>query len=547
MRKKIMFFLLCCAMITGNAALYAQKTSFYQSPLITYRDAIELFNKEKFGAAQEKFKQLLGIKYYPTEMRANAAYYNAICGLKLFNADAENLAMAFIKAYPENPKTNITYFQLADYYFKSKKYDEALKAYEKTNSEQLSAENLAEYKFKSGYCYFTQQDYDKAKKAFFDIIDKESKYYAPANYYFAHIAYTEKNYETALKSFRKLQADEAYSKIAPFYMIQIYYYQQKYDEVTALAPALLADSNNRRYPEISRIAAEAYYQTERYSEAIPYLENYLQRNTTPMSLQDYYMAGFTYFKTGNYNQAIDNFKKISTAENDSLTQLTCYHLAECYLATEQKQFAINMFSAAYKMDFDKDVQENAMFSYAKLSYETGYNPYNESINVFNEYIDKYPNSSNLDEAYEYLSNIYLSTKNYNYALASLEKIKKRDLKLNTAYQKIAYLRGIELFNNSDFGQSIALFNKSLKYPVNQNLEIQSYFWSAEAYYRMEKYDSALINYQLLQSIPGAYGNEAYLNSYYGMGYSNFKNAITHPALPISESMPPKQKTLLKKH
>jgi len=525
MLKKIIAAVFCLTLLSGIGAVYGQKTSNYGKPIAEYRDAVELFNKEKYGAAQEKFKQLLATKDYPVELRANAEYYQAVCALQLFNADAENLMMAFIKDYPENPKVNRGYFELADYYFKNKDYGTALLAFSKTDAAELSAEELSDYNFKIGYCYFVQQDYTNAKKFFYEAISKESKYSAPATYYYAHIAYTEKNYETALKAFRKLLNDESYSKIAPYYMVQIYYYQQKYDEIITLAPALLDSAgNNKRAPELARIVAEAYYHTERYEEAVPFIEMYLQKNTAPLSREDYYMIAYTYYKVNNYNTAIDNFKKISTTESDSLTQLVYYHLAQCYMNTDQKQFAMNMFASAYKMDFDKDVQENSMFSYAKLTYETSYNPNNEAVNVFNEYIQKYPESDKLDEAYEYLSNIYLTTKNYKDALSSLEKIKKRDSKLNNAYQKIAYLRGIELFNNGELNEAISLFSMSNKFPLNPDFEIQAYYWTAEAYYRLEKYDSAIVNYQMLQAISGALGSESYHNSYYGLGYSYFKKA-----------------------
>ncbi|HNW69924.1 MAG TPA: tetratricopeptide repeat protein [Bacteroidales bacterium] len=531
MLKKIIAAVFCLALLSGTGVVYGQKTANYGKPIAEYRDAVELFNKEKYGAAQEKFKQLLTTKDYPVELRADAAYYQAVCALQLFNADAENLMMAFIKDYPENPKVNSGYFKLADYYFKNKDYPNALLAFSKTDATQLSADELSDYNFKSGYCYFVQQDYTNAKKFFYEAITKESKYTAPATYYYAHIAYTEKNYETALKAFGKLLNDENYSKIAPYYMVQIYYYQQKYDEIIALAPALLDSAgSSKRAPEVARIAAEAYYHTERYEEAVPFIEMYLQKNTAPLTREDYYMIAYTYYKVNNYNTAIDNFKKISTTESDSLSQLVYYHLAQCYMNTDQKQFAMNMFASAYKMDFDKDVQENAMFSYAKLTYETAYNPYNEAVNVFNEYIQKYPESNKLDEAYEYLSNIYLTTKNYKDALSSLDKIKKRDSKLNQAYQKIAYLRGIELFNNGELNEAISMLSLSNKYPLNPDFEIQSYYWTAEAYYRLEKYDSAIINYQLLQATRGAFGTESYQNSYYGLGYSYFKKASYSSAL-----------------
>ena len=218
---------------------FAQMTSNYQPPLLQYHDGLELFNKEKYGSAQEKFNELVASSQTPSEMKANAKYYMAVCALLLSNNDAEMLGLDFIKNHPENPKVNTAYYMLGNYFFKNKKYKDALAAYENVDIELLNENDLNEYYFKTGYSNFTAENYDKAKKAFYEIIGKDSKYFAPANYYYAHIAFTEKNYETALKAFRKLLSDENYGKIAPYYLLQIYYYQQKYDDIIILAPALL--------------------------------------------------------------------------------------------------------------------------------------------------------------------------------------------------------------------------------------------------------------------------------------------------------------------
>ena len=122
MLKKIFLTIGCVSMLTGAHLVYGQKTSNYRSPIVQFRDAVELFNKEKYGAAQENFKMLADTRDYPVEMRANALYYEALCALRLYNADAENLMMAFIKDYPENPKVNRGYYELAGYYFTGKKY-----------------------------------------------------------------------------------------------------------------------------------------------------------------------------------------------------------------------------------------------------------------------------------------------------------------------------------------------------------------------------------------------------------------------------------------
>ena len=60
-----------------------------------------------------------------------------------------------------------------------------------------------EYFFKKGYCLFQVKDYTNARVAFYEIKDIDTKYTSPAIYYYSHIAYIQKNYETALNGFLK--------------------------------------------------------------------------------------------------------------------------------------------------------------------------------------------------------------------------------------------------------------------------------------------------------------------------------------------------------
>jgi len=47
-------------------------------------------------------------------------------------------------------------------------------------------------------------------------------------------------------------------------------------------------------------------------------------------------------KQSNYDKAIPLFQDLAYS-NDSLAQNACYHLGECYIKTNQKQFARNAF------------------------------------------------------------------------------------------------------------------------------------------------------------------------------------------------------------
>jgi TolA-binding protein len=501
----------------------AQKTAVYNNPLAEYKSALELFNKQKFSAAEKQFANVIAmVGKEQSELKCNSEYYIGLCALELFNADAEYLTLNFIKENAESPKVNNAYFQLARYEFRNKNYTNALSHFNSVNTYELNNVEKSEYNFKKGYCLFQAEDYVNSKKCFYEVTDKESKYYAASNYYYAHVAYTEKNYETALEGFKKILKDPNYGKIAPYYITQIYYLQGKYDDLLAVAPGLLDSASPKRIPEIARMIGDAYYKTAKYTEAIPYLEMYKTKTSIAITRDDEYQLAYAYYKAPDYIQAIDYFKKVIVKTDDSIAQLAFYNLADCYVKTSQKQFALTSFDQAYKMDFDKEIKESSLFNYGKLAFETSYNPYNDAINAFQVYIKDYPKSKHIDEAYEYLSDMYLSTRNYKDALISLESIKNRDPKLNSTYQKVSFYRGVEVFNNASYNEAIVLFDKSLKFASDNNFSAQALYWKAESFYRNESYDSSLMFFEDFQKTLGAYDLPVYNLSNYNIGYCYFK-------------------------
>ena len=399
--------LLCSA----NNIVNGQKTTIYTHQYATYNSALELYDKEKFSAAQEKFDQVIKqIDDEKSEITVNSKYYQAICGLELFNIDAENLLIEFIYAYPESPKVKLAHFHLGRYKFRKKKYDEATKWFNKMDIYDLSDDELAEYYFKTGYSYFQEEELEKASKAFYEIKDADTKFTSPSRYYYAHIAYLQKKYQSALQTFLSLSNDEKFAPIVPYYITQIYYLQKKYDKVIEYAPALLEQAIPKRAAEISRLLGEAYYNTEKYEEAIPYLSRFHKEKAFNANRADRYQLGYANYKADKCKEAIKWFKK-SIAKEDSLSQAAHYHLAECYLKTGEKKYAQTSFRVASNIDFDPQIKEDALFSFAKISYELSLHPYNDAIVAFEEFINTYPNSTKLSNAYEFLIAVYFTTKN----------------------------------------------------------------------------------------------------------------------------------------
>ena len=509
------------SMVTFNAI--AQKTQIYTYEDKDFRKGIDLFSKEKYTAAQEAFK--LVIDHYKTAtslVKPEAEYYFAVCAIELFNPDAEYLAETFIEKYPESPRVQYAHFNFGKYFYRDNKFPEALKQFEEVEDRNLKPVDKSEYLFKKGYCYYQAKNNDKARDCFRQIKDDSTnKYKSPALYYYSHIEYQNKNYETAYKGFVSLKSDETFAPVVPYYITQILYIQKKYQDVIDFATPLMEGASVNRVAEIARILAESYYQLGKYDRSLTYMEKYLQTAKTIVKA-DNYMMGFLYYRVLKYSDAITYFRQV-TNENDSLSQNAFYHLADCYAKLNQKDKARNAFMAAAKMDADKNIKQDAMFSYAKITYEIGHSPFNEAILSFQQYIDAYPEATNIDEAYGYLAKVYMSTKNYKDALAWLDKIKKRDNEMNLAYQRIAFYRGLEIYNSLDYSGAIDMFSKSLQYSMfDKNLTALSYFWRGDAQYRLEKYDEAIDDYKVFTTSPGAIGKSEYPLAHYYLGYCFFK-------------------------
>ena len=120
------------------------------------------------------------------------------------------------------------------------------------------------------------------------------------------------------------------------------------------------------------------------------------------------------------------------------------------------------YDAASNLDFDAKIKEESLFNFAKLTYELSYSPFNETIKAFDRYISLYPNSERNSEAYRYLVEVYMVTRNYNDAISSIEKIQNKTPAVLRAYQRVTFYRGLELFNNLAYNQAIGYFDISLE-------------------------------------------------------------------------------------
>jgi len=189
------------------------------------------------------------------------------------------------------------------------------------------------------------------------------------------------------------------------------------------------------------------------------------------------------------------------------------------------------FSAASKMNYDRDIKEDALFNYAVVTYELSISPFNEAVRGFSRYISLYPASERLDEAYNYMVLAFMGTRNYRGAFAALERIQRKTPDIEKSYQRVAFFRGMELFNDLAFQEAGNKFDASLKYgQYDASLKALCYYWKGESEYRLENYNEARRYYQDFLRADGASRLREYAVAHYNMGYTEFKQGNYKEAL-----------------
>lgn len=498
-----------------SVVMMAQQTAIYTSPLTDYQKALQLFNNQQYLAAQTLFSQVKK-QTDNTNIESDCAFYIANSAIRLHQQDADMMLENFVQNYPTSTKKNTAFLDVADYYFENGKYAYAQKWYEKVDEASMSRADREKFNFNNGYAYFVTKNYNDAKK-YLTRVETSQKYGSQAKYYLGFISYQGDDYDSANKYFDQVSNEEKYKEKLSYYQADLNFKLGKFEKAIELAKEKLPTSDRNEISELNKIIGESYFNLEKYSEALPYLKEY-QGRKGKWSNTDYYQLGYAYYKQKDYGSAISEFNKIVSA-NNSIAQNAYYHLGESYVYVGKKQEALNAFRNASQMDYDLKIQEDAWLNYAKISYEIG-NAYQSVPQVLTGYIEKYPETQYKDEVETLLIDSYITSKNYKEALELLKN--KKSFESKVAYQKVAFYRGLELYNEGNYQEAKDFFEKSLSEQQDQAFTARATFWNAETDYNLSDYNEALIGFKQFEQQTEAPSTTEYTNLDYNIAYSYFK-------------------------
>ncbi|GAB4318641.1 MAG: tetratricopeptide repeat protein [Bacteroidales bacterium] len=491
-----------------------------------------LYREAKYASAITVFDRL-SAKTLPDEtiLSALAELEAARSATELYHNDAAYRLDHFLAQHPGQSFSSEALYLRGLLAYNKKQYRKVVEHLSQVDPHQLSAEEKDEYYFKLGYAKFETGDIDGAKKMFNTISASSSVYSAPAKYYLAHLDYVQGNFDEALLKFEQLEDDPDFGPLVPFYRSYIFYRKGEYEKVRRIVPDLVEQIGGERQKELVLMVADACYMLEKWPEAVKWFERYqeLAGITTDRLIR--FKAGFSYLKEGKAEQAAELLQG-AAAGNDTLAQFAWYWLGDAYLQLDKKAFAADAFHKAYQIPFQGDLREDALFHHARLAFELSFDPYNEAVRALKNYLKAYPDSKRADEAYRFLFDISLATRNFSAALDALENIQVKNTDYKSKFQKVSYYYGIDLFNQGRFEEAGNQFLKAIEWDQDKELTRDATFWLGESFYRQQNWWAAKKYYLEFLGLPGAKHSDYYIMGHYNLGYVYFRKKEYKSAVPM---------------
>lgn len=515
------FTLFSLATLLSAGTLQGQTISEYNASKL--KMAIDMYNKRLYVAADKIFEELYikNIKDsdHKSSYMAQIAGYRTLCALSLGSENSEGVVAEFIEQYPASSELESIYLKLATIYFDKQDYVKSYDILKKIENKNFSIEDNLEFTFRYAYCNLRIGDLDKALRLFTDVTYySNNRYSSPAAYYSAYIHYMKKDFTKAIEIFSSIIDDTRFANLASYYILESQFMLKNYEYVIANGENVYNSIDKEYKAKTARMLSESYFALNKNDEAKFYFEKF-SIYSSDLSRKDIYYSGIIAYSLKNYNAAIDALQKVAK-QSDSLGQNASYYLGNCYIKIKNKQQAMFHFKRAWESNYDITIKEDALFNYAKLSFDL-----NSDISVFDQYLKTYsPGTEKYNEIKSYIASSYIVKQDYKSAVDVLSQITNPSLRNIVFLQKASLLRAVQLAGLGAYRDALPYLDISLSNGgYNSQVERLARFWKGEVLFRDGNYEESIqINLSLASKNSGFRGSGEYPMVFFNLGYAYLK-------------------------
>lgn len=464
--------------------------------------------------------QLQHMKQLPAEasMREQADFYIALSEFERGHESSLAALQRFIDTYPASPLATEAQLKVGNYYFYRGQWESALLSYSMVRNRALDLDNDEDLEYRRAYCNLRLGNYHEAERQYHEL-DHTARYGGACEFYKAYLEYAQGNYDEARDKFSHIPEGSELGYQSHYYLTQIEYNKKHYNDVINQGKALLEQQANDYFDaELNRLVGESYYHLGNDAQARTYLRRYMNNPEGEPYRTAAYTIGVLDYRDGNYQAVVDDMLHV-TDGSDALTQSAYLYMGQAKRQLNDLNGANMAFQQAAMMDCDRSVKETAYYNYAVGLSKGARTPFDKSIDLFEDFLNEYPNSRYKDNVEGYLVDAYMSTTDYQRALTSINRIKKPGAKVLKAKQNVLYNLGVQALANNQNKEADNYFKQAIAIGDYDKTALnESRLWLAETQYREGNYKEAAKQQQeYVKSINKT--DENYGLAQYNLGYS----------------------------
>lgn len=491
------------------------------SPANLFENGRQLFLQKNYGAANQALEEFVRSNR-DADLLMEAEYMLACTAYELKAKNCIDVLRNYLDKYPDSPYANRIYSLMASAYYFDGKYDEAITMFNSCELYLLGDDERDASTYRLAMSYMEVGQLQPASVWLRTLLGSSDKYRTDAKYNLAYIDYVQKKYDEAMPVFLSLQSDPKYKELVPYYIAEIYLVRKNYDKSEIVAEGYISSySRHKNIAEMERILGISRYYMGKYAEAIEPLTAYVNAVNKP-NRDALYLLGMACYQTRVYSRAAEMLGAVTSVKDD-LSQNAYLHMGLSYLQLKDQNKARLAFEQASSMNFNTQIKEQALYNYALCIHETSYSPFDESVTVFERFLNEFPNSQYAGKVSDYLVEVYMNTRSYEAALKSIAKITHPGARILEAKQNILFHLGTQVFANARFEDAIDYFNQSLTLSrYNAQTKADTYYWRGEAYYRLNRLTDASRDIRQYLEFTQVKNNDMYALAHYTLGYISFK-------------------------
>jgi len=315
----------------------------------------------------------------------------------------------YLKQTPNELMKAELYYTLGYFYFQQENYTEAIRQLGQARNYETSRELNSRIDFLIAEAFYSTGNSILAKDAFNRYLNRypTGSKRDKAFFYLGYISFQEKDYPEAKNNFQELinlYPESLYCNEATYYLAEMDFYLANYN--LALKKYLYLYSKNPENEVVSLRLAQIYYYLGDYGQSESFLQDLVPNYDICL------LKGNIMLARKNYTAALDQFLLAEGFAPDNVRKIE----AQSYRALtlyQMKRFK-DASTLYLKLSKAKESPDTYLFLAAKSAYAA--RDYHLALELYNDFIEKYPESSHFLEALTDIANTYYNMGNYERAV-----------------------------------------------------------------------------------------------------------------------------------